>query len=261
MPLRKLIRSARSKPAAPPRAAHRPPIPAPGAEAWAEAAVFLFDVEGTLVDAIMPTLTSWRAALASHGHDVGLADLHRLSGLDGKELLARLVPNALASERDAIREEHDKLYREEGLPSVHAFPRVRELFEALKRRGRKIAVATDSDRDQLKHYLELARVEDLVDATACGDDARRDKPRAELVELALKRVRAAGKRAVLVGDTPDDAEAARRAHIRAVGLLTGHFSERDLRNAGCIDVRRDPAALLEAFEAATRSTADQRGAA
>jgi phosphoglycolate phosphatase-like HAD superfamily hydrolase len=258
MTIRKLARSSKPKPAAPSRAAHVAPR---AAEGWADAAVFVFDVEGTLVDAAMPTLLSWRATLASHGYDVSLADLHRLSGMDGKEMVAQLVRNASSSQRDAVLEEHDKRYREEYLPTVHAFPRVRELFEALKRKGRRIALATDCHRDELDHYLAIAQIENLVDVCACGNDVRHGKPHAELVEVALKRAKAAGKRAVMIGDTPYDAQAAHRAHIMAVGLLTGHFSESDLRDAGCIDVRRDPAALLEAFEAASRNDAQERGAA
>jgi len=45
----------------------------------------VFDVEGTLVDAVMPSLISWRATLGRFGHDVSLADLHRLSGMDNPE--------------------------------------------------------------------------------------------------------------------------------------------------------------------------------
>lgn len=257
MTVRKLIRSPKPKPQPPVRAVH--PIP-PGAAAWADAAVFVFDVEGTLIDAVMPTIISWRATLASFGHDVGLADLHRLTGMDGAAMLAELVPQVPSRERDVMIEQQGKRYREEFLATVHAFPHVRELFAALKREGRRIALATDCDRDELAHYLALAQIENLVDVYACGDDVRRGKPQASLIEIALKRARAAGKRAVMFGDTPYDALAARRARITAVGLLTGHFSDSDLRDAGCIDVRRDPAALLDAFEAAIKDDV-ARGAA
>src|SRR5262249_42369152 len=91
-----------------------------GPAAWIDAAVFVFDVEGTLVDAVMPTLLSWRTTLARFCHDVGLADLHRFSGMDGHEMLARLVPTASPHERDVMIEEQDKLYREEFLPQVRA---------------------------------------------------------------------------------------------------------------------------------------------
>jgi len=174
-------------------------------------------------------------------------------------MLAQLVPAAAPRDRDAMIEEQGGLYREEFLASVRAFPHVRELFEALQHEGRKIAIATDCEKSEFAHYLAIAQIEDLADAYACGDDVRRGKPHAAVVELALKRARAAGKHCVMIGDTPSDAEAARRAGIAPLGVLTGHFSEADLRDAGCVDVRRDPAALLEAFEAACAARA--RGAA
>src|SRR5262249_14356488 len=147
------------------------------------------------------------------------------------------------------------------LPQVRAFPHVRELFEALEHQGRKTAIATDSGKSELAHYLALAQLDDLVDACACGDDVRRGKPHGSVIEIALKRARAAGKRCAMIGDTPSAAEAARRAGIVAVGVLTGHFSESDLRDAGCVDVHRDAAALLQAFVAACAARAHHRGAA
>jgi phosphoglycolate phosphatase-like HAD superfamily hydrolase len=59
----------------------------------------------------------------------------------------------------------------------------------------------------------------------------------------------------MVGDTPSDAQAARKAGIAAIGLLTGHFAERDLREAGCAAVFRDPAALHAAIRADAPSVA------
>ena len=49
---------------------------------------------------------------------------------------------------------------------------------------------------------------------------------------------------LVVGNTPYDAEAAGKARPRTVGLLCGGFPERDLRDAGCIAIYRDPADLL-----------------
>ena len=95
-------------------------------------------------------------------------------------------------------------------------------------------LATDCQRDELEHYLgRLTGVADLVDAVACGDDVRHGKPEPKLVETALSRLHAGDEPAVLVGDTPSDAKAARRCGIGCVGVLTGHFSESDLRAAGC----------------------------
>jgi len=217
---------------------------------WRSAGVFIFDVEGTLVDAMMPTLRCWRETLQSFGYDLSLAELHQLSGMDGAEMLKQLLPDTVKTMRQEILDLHGKRFREDFLPHIPAFPGVRALFEELKQRDRRIALATDCAKDQLKHYLAIANIEDLIDAIACGDDVRHGKPAPSVVEIALRRVRAGQKRCVLVGDTPFDAQAARKTGIEAVGVLTGHFSERALREAGCRAVLRDPTALRRAMSSA-----------
>jgi phosphoglycolate phosphatase-like HAD superfamily hydrolase len=223
---------------------------------WSDAAIFIFDVEGTLVDAVMATLRCWRATLAAFGYDVSLADLHAHSGMDGQEMLAQLLPDVPKRVRDEIIKRQGDRYRAEFLSHITAFRGVRALFEELKRTDRRIGLATDCQKDELRRYLDLTGIEALVDAEACGDDVRRGKPDPALVQVALRRIRAgrrpaaagrkpaiANRSAVMVGDTPFDAQAARKAGIRAVGVLTGHFSASALHEAGCEAVFRDVAAL------------------
>src|SRR5205085_8540316 len=97
-----------------------------------DAQVWVFDVEGTLVDAVMPTLRCWRGTLDMFGHDVSLAELHRFSGMDGKEMLAKLLPHAPPQQREEILHRQGTRYREDFLVDVPAFPGVRTLFEMLK---------------------------------------------------------------------------------------------------------------------------------
>jgi phosphoglycolate phosphatase-like HAD superfamily hydrolase len=53
---------------------------------------------------------------------------------------------------------------------------------------------------------------------------------------------------VTVGDSPHDAEAARKAGIEPIGVLSGGFTEADLRAGGCTGVYRGAAALYAVFE-------------
>jgi phosphoglycolate phosphatase-like HAD superfamily hydrolase len=214
---------------------------------WTDAEVFVFDIEGTLVDAMMPTLRCWRETLEAFGHDVSLAEIHRYAGMDGDEMLTRLLPGTTKNERQEMIERQGAHFREEYLPHVPLLPGGRPLFEELKRRGHKIAIATDCEKDELRHYLELAKVDDLVDAIGCGNDVRRGKPAPGVLEVALRRLRAGRKLSVLVGDTPFDAQAARKAGVIPIGVLTGHFSERELLDAGCRAVLRDLVALRAAI--------------
>ena len=217
------------------------------AQDWTRAKVFVFDVEGTLVDAVMPTLHCWRKTLLAFGHDIPLDALHRLTGLDGKLMLAQLLPGTSEPDRKTMIKQQGARYRDEFLPQVKPFPGVRALFDELKRRGRGIALATDCQKDELRHYLDITGVGGLVDAFACGDDVACGKPAPDLIRLALERIDAAGKRSVMVGDTVFDAEAARNAGIAAVGVLTGRIAEDALRAAGCDAVLSDVTALRAAL--------------
>ena len=211
--------------------------------AWTSAEVFAFDVEGTLVDAVMPTLRCWHETLLTFGQDVPLDALHRLSGLDGKLMLAQLLPGVSAADRDSIIEQQGARYRREFLPHVKPFPGVRLLFEEVRQRGRRIALATDCQKDELQRYLAITEIGDLVDGFACGDDVECGKPSPDIIRIALDRVDAEGKQSVMVGDTAFDAQAAHHAGIASVGVLTGHIAGHILREAGREAVFPDVTAL------------------
>jgi phosphoglycolate phosphatase-like HAD superfamily hydrolase len=100
----------------------------------------------------------------------------------------------------------------------------------------------------MRHYCRVAEISELVDHTACGEDVAREKPHPDLIDLVLSRAKIPPGDAVMVGDTPYDAQAGRRASVLAVGLMSGGFTRAELDAAGCAAVYPDPSALLKAFE-------------
>ena len=69
--------------------------------------------------------------------------------------------------------------------------------------------------EEVEHYRELLGVGGLVDAATTSDDAASSKPRPDIFQAALAKVAPLGPGdAVVVGDTPYDAEAARKAGDR-----------------------------------------------
>ena len=214
--------------------------------------LFIFDVEGTLVDAVPATLRCWQETLRAFGFEFSIERLHRHSGRDGHEMLEALLPGAAAERlsRDLL-DAQGRRYREKYLTQVEAFPAIRELFERIKRERQLIALATSASRDELAYYQERMGVADLVDAAVCGDDVSHEKPDSALLEVALLRAGSIPPgQAVMIGDSPYDAVAARRAGVAAIGMLTGGFSIGHLRAVGCIAVYRDPAGLLRNIETA-----------
>jgi HAD superfamily hydrolase (TIGR01509 family) len=206
--------------------------------------VILFDVDGTLVDTVDLHAQAWVETLAHYGVAADFADLRSQIGKGGDQILDGLLPPALASRAQEIDDHREQLYKRDYLPKAKVFPGVRELFEAIRARGQRAYLAT-SGKDEVEHYLRLAGIERLVGGMATSDDVERSKPYPDIFAAAARKAGVTDpRRAVAVGDTPYDAEAARAAGFACVGVLCGGFPENDLRAAGAVAIYRDPADLL-----------------
>ncbi len=142
------------------------------------------------------------------------------------------------------------LFKKEFLPRVTAFPEVRQLFQRIRQDDKRIGLASSAKGDELKTYKAIAGIDDLIEAETSSDDAARSKPYPDIFQAALAElgdVRA--DNVIVVGDTIYDAEAAGKAHMRTIGVMCGGWSEEDLRRAGCIAIYRDPADLLNGYDA------------
>jgi HAD superfamily hydrolase (TIGR01509 family) len=197
----------------------------------------IFDVEGTLIDCVAQTLESWRQTLGDFGHSFTRDELQPYSGMDGAEMLDCLLPKLSDDKKKQVLKQQGDLFRAQYLHRVQPFPEVLETFEALRKRGVTLAIATTCKHDELAVYDKQMRVLGLMDAVACGDDVKRGKPHPDLFSLALRKLRIADRSQVLaVGDTPYDAKAATAAGLGAIGVLTGGFSRVALQEAACIAV-------------------------
>lgn len=210
----------------------------------------IFDMDGTLVDSVDFHAEAWQRAFAQFGYDVPFEKVRSQIGKGGDELMPVFVPK---KDLKRIGEDMEKwraeLFRREYLPRVKAFPKVRELFERLKQDGWKLALASSSNKKDLEQYKKIANIGDLLEANTSADDAERSKPHPDIFAAALEHLGGVKpEEAVVIGDTPYDAEAAGKLGIRErIGVLCGGFPEEDLRKAGCTAIYRDPADLLERY--------------
>jgi phosphoglycolate phosphatase-like HAD superfamily hydrolase len=97
-------------------------------------------------------------------------------------------------------------------------------------------------------YKKAADVVDLVDEETSSDDAERSKPHPDIFEAALARLELPPHCAIVVGDSPYDAEAAGKAGMKTIGVLCGGFPKADLRTAGAAQIFHDPADLLANYD-------------
>ena len=151
---------------------------------------------------------------------------------------------------DQLNDYRSELFMREFLPRVKAFPSVRQLFQRIRADDKRIALASSAKGDELKAYKTIAAIDDLVEVETSSDDAARSKPCPDIFQAALAQLGDVNAEDVIVvGDTGYDAEAAAKANLRTVGVMSGGWSADDLLQAGCIAVYRDPASLLDAYDA------------
>lgn len=211
----------------------------------------IFDIDGTILDSVDLHAHAWQEAFRHFGHDLRFEDVRSQIGKGGDQLLPVFLSKQEIEEKGKVLTEfRAKLFKEKYLPHVMPFPCVRELFLKAKEQGQKIALASSARGDELEHYKRLARVEDLLTAATSSADAKRSKPNPDIFEAALDQLgtKLSRERVIVVGDSPHDAEAAKRAGLRTVGVRCGGFPEQALREAGCIAIFDGPADLLKHYK-------------
>lgn len=210
----------------------------------------LFDVDGTLIDTVDLHAHAWVEALRHFGVEVTFHDLRVQIGKGGDQLLQGLLPpERVERDGERIQRFRTDLFKRTYLPRVQAFPGVRDLFVRIRASGLRIVLASSGKADEVEAYQEIAGIADLIDHATSSDDAERSKPFPDIFMAAFDKLGLADPAdALVVGDTPYDAEAARQAGLATIGVLCGGFPETALREAGCVAIYRDPEHLLEEYD-------------
>ena len=202
----------------------------------------IFDVDGTLIDSNAAHADTWAQALSQRGFPRDAAQIRPLVGMGSDKLLPMVGINEHSPEGQDITRRKKQLFAQR-LHTLQPTRSARELVAFLHDQHKTMVVATSAADDEMEAILQQAGVDDLIPTRTSRDDAARSKPDPDIVVAALHRAGAPPERTIMVGDTPYDVEAARRAGICAVALRCGgHWSDRELGSA--MAIFDDPAALL-----------------
>jgi HAD superfamily hydrolase (TIGR01509 family) len=197
--------------------------------------IAILDVDGTLVDTNYHHALAWHRALHAHDHPVQMWKVHRHIGMGGDQILDALIGEEAAAEQgDAIREAEAEAYKEL-IDEVEPLEGARELIERLRDDRATVILASSAKEEEVDHYLDLLDARDLVDDWTTSADVESTKPDPDLIQAALAKAGDDGP-AVMVGDSVWDVKAAKAAGVSTLAVLTGGFSEAELREAGASQV-------------------------
>jgi HAD superfamily hydrolase (TIGR01509 family) len=203
----------------------------------------LFDVDGTLVDTTYLHAVSWWEALRQHDADVPMAEIHRGIGM---------LDHLLGEDRDHSDDEliataHDVLYAA-WWERLRPLPGAPDLLRAVAKRGLAVVLASSAKETELGKLRAVVGADDVITAATSSADAEQSKPAPDILRAALDQSDVDPRRAVFVGDSVWDVQAAARLDIPCIGLTCGGTSAAELSEAGAIATYEDPAALLKALD-------------
>ncbi|WP_298458696.1 HAD family hydrolase [uncultured Cellulomonas sp.] len=207
----------------------------------------LFDIDGSLVDSNFLHVHAWALACTAAGHPVDSWRIHRAIGMGSSLLLADLLGDDVDRIGEEVKDGHSERYAEMA-DQLRAFDGARELVRAVSDRGAVTVLATSAVPEELERLRAVLDLDEVIDAITAAEDVESAKPEPELVQVALDKAGVGADRAVFVGDSVWDVQAAVRADVPCVGLLTGGTSAAELTDAGAVAVYDDVSHLLRELD-------------
>ena len=209
--------------------------------------VFLFDLDGTLIDSVYQHVLAWKEALDAEGIELAVWRIHRKIGMSGglftNQLLRETGLEISAERVERLRRAHAAAYQRQAA-RIRPLPGAVELLSWLSLVGVPWAIATSGRMETAALNLEVLGVDPARVPVVTRDQVKYAKPDPDLFLAAAERLAAPIETAVVVGDSIWDMLAAKRCRALGVGLLSGGYGLDELQQSGAFRVYEDPADLL-----------------
>ncbi|MHB0969478.1 MAG: HAD family hydrolase [Thermoanaerobaculia bacterium] len=192
----------------------------------------IFDIDGTLVDSNDFHAEAWQLAFREFGKRVPFDVVRSQIGKGGDLLVPDLLQaRDMRAFGEKLKKFRKKLWKDRYIDRVRPFPRATASLRALRELGIRLVLASSSDPDEVRHYVELLGIGDILEGSTSKRDAGYSKPYPEIFEVALAKIGTPASRTAAVGDTPYDILAAHRLAIPIVAVRSGGFPRSALAKA------------------------------
>jgi phosphoglycolate phosphatase len=187
--------------------------------------VYLFDIDGTLLDSALDICGAIEQVLRTTPRaPVPFETLRSYIGRSLRDTFGELLPDYTPEQITPLIEQYTPLYRGRKHGQTRVYPGVREGLAQLG--GRKSTATTKQTagtRLVLEHFGLIEYFEHVQ-----GSDGIPFKPEPDVILAALRALGAAPETCLLVGDSPADMEAGRRAGVRTCAVRYGYGHPDDL---------------------------------
>ncbi len=184
--------------------------------------VYLFDVDGTLVDSASDICGAIQTVLANTSQNaVDDSFLKRYIGYHLIDLFQDLFPEKSPAQIEGLIVEYRAVYPARKHAATRLYPGVQEALAGLG--GRK-STATTKGTPTTRIILEMFGLLPYFDHVQ-GTDGFPAKPEPDVIYASLKTLGVRAEDCLLVGDAAPDMEAGRRAGVKICGVKYGYGNQ------------------------------------
>ena len=189
--------------------------------------LIIFDLDGTLVDAYAAIGSSFNYVMRElRLKPQSLTTIRRLVGWGDINLLKPFLRQGDLEQALSLYRNHHKYSL---LKHSHLYPFARSLLRRLKKKGIKLAIASNRPSEFSHILLKHLGIGILFDYVLCADQSRYGKPHPQMLNKIVKRFGFKKSQALYVGDMVIDAQAGRRARINTVIVTSGSSSKLEIK--------------------------------
>lgn len=184
----------------------------------------IWDLDGTLINSVDHHWDAWRAVMAEERITLTFEDFVADFGKRNDEILrGRIDPQMSDAEVARIALSKEEKYRQ----SIRAkglvlLPGAQEWLTRLRAEGWQQALGTSAPRGNIDAVFDVLDIRKFFDAVMSSEQVKAGKPEPDVFLAAAAAINAQPERCIVVEDAPAGTEAARRAGMKSIGVLTTH---------------------------------------
>jgi len=191
----------------------------------------IFDLDGTLIDALDGHVLTLNRALAAKGYpEQKPKEIYKYYGQTAEEIIRELLKRPhVDAEIEEIARLKREFYKETNGTYIRLLPGVSELVLALSRKKIPMAVASSANRRGIDEALIKTNIAKYFPAIIASNDIKNSKPHPEIFLKAAELLNVSPKDCLVFEDSLWGVMAAKAAGMKCIAVATGTTSKSDLK--------------------------------
>ncbi len=212
----------------------------------------IFDLDGTLVNSLYSLAYCGNYALERLGLPPQAEEAYQYFAGDGPEELTKrallAAGGSIEADWEKMYAEYQQIFKTHCNDGVKIYDGLKEVLDAMKRRGTKFAVVTNKPQEGAEKVIGALFGENYMDVVVGSSPKRPRKPDKAQVIYAIERLGTAKENCMYVGDTDVDMQTGKAADIFTVGVLWGFRDRQELEKNNADAIAGNPAELQKIWE-------------